>query len=471
MYEVCQLGVNELARLYRLRKISPSEVVKAHLDRIDRLNPVVNAFLSVFHDSALQAGRAIEELFRAGVDLGPLQGVPLSVKDLIRVRGSITTAGSQVLLHEPPDLNDAAVVHSLRAAGAVIIGKTNLHEFATGNPDPAGPFGLVQNPRRIGFHPGSSSSGAGAAVAAGMGVAALGTDTGGSIRIPAALCGVAGFKPTMGKMSVEGIIPLSYSLDTVGPLARRVSDIAAIQSLWDGPTGEKRGGSPAQSIRGWRIGVPVGKFFDQIQSAVATAYERTLGVLRDLGCQLMEFEPQGLEEMNDLCTLIIQVEGSAYHERYMDREHLYGANFRERVFPGREIKALTYLKALKRQTEIREKWLTSAESFHLFVAPTVPAVAPSHGTTTMEIGGIAVPFRPLLSRFTRPINLLGWPALALPNGINEEGLPTSVQVSGPPGRERSLLTLGSHLENILGIVDRLGIEPRDPNVSSHSPSG
>ncbi len=461
--DLCHLGVLELARLYRLGKLSPLEVVKAHLHRVDRLNPVVNAYGLVFHDSAVQVGRAMEDLFRAGVDLGPLQGVPISVKDLIRVRGSVTKAGSRVLLEELPDQNDARVVHSLRAAGAIIIGKTNLHEFATGNPDPAGPFGLVQNPRRIGYHPGSSSSGAGAAVAAGMGVVAIGTDTGGSIRIPAALCGVSGLKPTTGKITTDGIIPLSYTLDTVGPLARRVSDIAAVISVWDANRREK---PPARSIHGWRIGVPVGIFFDQIQSTAAAAHKNTLGLLRDLGCRLIEFEPKGMEEMNEHSTLITQVEASEYHERYRDREHLYGANFRERIFPGREIKAVKYLQARRRQMELREEWLRLADGFQLFVTPTVPAAAPPHGTTTIEVGGNPVPFRPLLSRFTRPINFLGWPALTIPNGVTDEGLPTGFQISGPPGSEGILLTLGGNLEKVLGIVDQLGIEPRYSNVSS-----
>ena len=232
--DLCSLGVFELARLYRENKVSPVEAVEAHLQRCDRLNPVLNAFLAILRDSAMEAARAAESLFRAGVDLGPLQGVPVSVKDIIRVRGTRTTAASKVLLEEGLDRDDAVVVRRLRAAGAILIGKTNLHEFATGDPDPAGPFGLVQNPRLVGCHPGSSSSGAGAAAAAGLGVIAVGTDTGGSVRIPAYLCGVAGLKPTTGRIDLGGIIPLSWTLDTVGPLARRVRDVGAAWAVCAG---------------------------------------------------------------------------------------------------------------------------------------------------------------------------------------------------------------------------------------------
>ena len=444
-------------------------MVKAHLERCDRLNPVLNAYRLLLPDSAMQAARAMEDLFRAGVDLGPLQGVPVSIKDLIRMRETATTAGSRVLLQEPPDQKDAGIVRLLRMAGAVVIGKTNLHEFATGDPDPAGAFGLVQNPRRVGYHPGSSSSGAGAAAAAGLGVLAIGTDTGGSIRIPAYLCGTAGLKPTTGTIDMEGIIPLSPTLDTVGPLARRVSDIAAVLAVWGGEgRGWKGSGtahlpdSLAQSIRGWRIGAPAGKYFNQVHPPVAEAYEHTLGILQDLGCQLVEFEPRGIEGMNDLCTLIIQAEASAYHERYRDREHLYGANFRERIFPGREIKAVTYLAARRRQLELQEEWLKLAEGFDLLVTPAGPVVAPAHGVSTIELDGSLVPFRTLLSRFTRPFNLLGWPALSIPNGMTEEGLPTGIQISGPPQSEGNILILGHQLERVLALVEKLDIEPRFP---------
>ena len=472
MEELCRFGVFELARLYRRGEVSPVEVVNAHLERCERLNPILNAFLLILRDSALKAGRAMEALFQAGIDLGPLQGVPVSIKDLIRLRGTVTTAASRVLLREPPDQCDAAIVQSLRAAGAIIIGKTNLHEFATGDPDPDGPFGLVQNPRRIGHHPGSSSSGAGAATAAGLGVIAIGTDTGGSIRIPAYLCGVAGLKPTTGRMDMNGIIPLSWTMDTVGPLGRRVSDIAATWAIGCknrqrqvgaiDPTGILDPQFLDRPVAGWRVGIPKSDYFARLQPQVSAAFERTLKLLEGLGCPMIDFNPVAVEEIPDLCIQIMQAEGSTFHERYRDRENLYGIGFRERILPGRELKALTYLKARQRQIELQEEWLKLASGFDVLVLPSGPALAPAHGQTTIEIAGESFPFRHTLSRFTRPFNLLGWPALSLPNGISDEGLPTGVQIAGPPDSEDRLLILGYQLEKALGLVDKLGIEPKDP---------
>jgi aspartyl-tRNA(Asn)/glutamyl-tRNA(Gln) amidotransferase subunit A len=468
--ELCHLGVLELARLYRRKEVSPVEVVRQHLQRCERLNPVLNAFLLILRESAIQAGQAMENLFQAGVDLGPLQGVPISIKDIIHLRGTVTTAASRVLLQEPPEQRDAGVVQLLRQAGAIMIGKTNLHEFATGDPDPAGPFGLVQNPRCIGHHPGSSSSGAGSAVAAGLGVIGLATDTGGSVRIPAYLCGVAGLKPTTGKVDLEGIIPLSFTLDSVGPLGRRISDIAAVWGILHGSRANKAGGTARtgapdphaldRAVTGWRVGVLGGEYFGQMQPQVSTAFQYTLKLLRELGCQLIDLDTRGIEESSEQYTHIVQAESATYHERYRDRENLYGSGFRERILPGRELKAITYLNALRRRVELQEEWLKLARGFDVLVVPSGPALAPPHGQYTIEIGGKSFPFRAALSRFTYPFNVLGWPALTLPNGMSDEGLPTGVQIAGPPDSEERLLILGYQLEKALDLVDKLGIEPK-----------
>ena len=214
------------------------------------------------------------------------------------------------------------------------------------------------------------------------------------------------------------------------------------------------------TIQDWRVGVPMGKFFNQMQPVVAAAFKNTVNLLTDLGCRLIDFDPPGIEEMDELCTIIIQAEGSFYHERYRTREHLYGHNFCEHIFPGREMKAQCYLAACHRKQELQRKWRKLASRFDLLVTPSGPAVAPPHGTITMEIENKSFPIRPLLNRFTRPFNLLGWPALSVPNGISAEGLPTGVQVAGPPDSEGRLLILGYRLEEALGLVNKLGIQPR-----------
>jgi aspartyl-tRNA(Asn)/glutamyl-tRNA(Gln) amidotransferase subunit A len=212
-----------------------------------------------------------------------------------------------------------------------------------------------------------------------------------------------------------------------------------------------------KTVSGWCVGVPTGGFFQRIQPPVTTAFENTLKALHDFGCQLINFDPPGIEDIEEIVTTIIRAEAAAYHERYRGQEHLYGTSFRERLIQGREIKAVTYLASREQQLELKKKWLEIANSFDVFVVPSVPALAPPHGETTIEIDGEYLPFRPLLARFTRPFNLLGWPALSLPNGVNTEGLPTGVQIIGPPDSEGRLLILAQKLEQTIGLTARLGM--------------
>jgi aspartyl-tRNA(Asn)/glutamyl-tRNA(Gln) amidotransferase subunit A len=283
---------------------------------------------------------------------------------------------------------------------------------------------------------------------------------------------VAGLKPTTGRIDLDGIIPLSWTLDTVGPLARRVEDVGA---AWAACTGRQIGklepAGPAAAqfqenldrpVRGWCLGIPTGGYFRLLQPAVSAIFEGTLRALKDLGCQLMDFDPPGVEGMADLTMTITQAEGSAYHERYRDRDHLYHSAFRNRIFPGREMKAMYYLAARRRQFELQQEWKKATCGFDALVMPSGPAVAPPHGIDKLEIQGQSFPIRPLLSRFTRPASLLGWPALTLPNGMSKEGLPTGVQLVGPPDSEDRLLVLGHRLEEALGWVTKFPIEPRFP---------
>lgn len=283
------------------------------------------------------------------------------------------------------------IVQRLRAAGAVIIGKTNLHEFASGDPEPDSLFGLVQNPRSIGYHPGISSSGVGSAAAAGLGVISVGTDTGGSVRIPAYLCGVAGLKPTTGQITLDGVISLSSTIDTLGFLARRVSDVGAALAISADQSWHFFLENLHRGAEGWRVGFRKGGFFNKMQPAVASSFENTLRLLRDMGCQLNEFDPPGIERMPELVTIFVQAEGSACHECYRESEHLYGPSFRDRVLRGREIKALTYLMARQQQTELKQKRLRIVSQYEVLVIPSGPSLAPPHGAITIEVGGEPFP--------------------------------------------------------------------------------
>jgi len=470
--ELCALGVLELARLYRSGKLSPVEVTQATLERIERLNPELNAYLTVLGDSALAAARAAEIQLGAGIDLGPLHGVPVSVKDIIRVKGTRTSAASKVLHDAPPDAEDATVVRRLRAAGAVLAGKVNLHEFALGDPDPEGPFGNVQNPRKLGHQSGSSSSGSGAATAAGLGVLSLGSDTGGSIRHPAAVCGVVGLKPTYGLVPVRGVIPLSVQLDHVGPLGRAVADVAAGLTVIAGqdPRDPYSIQAPAvdyvaaleQEVRGLRLGIPTNAFFRFGLPVALALVEGAQKALIDCGLVPIPVELPRVQEATELVrTLFIPVDLWAYHEHYRAREALYGRNFRERALPGREIRAPQYLHAKDAQAEIRRDWLALFEQMDVLVLPANVAGAAPHGQSAITIDGVSHPLRAVTAPYNPVANITGFPAMVLPVGETPEGLPIAVQLMGPPLSEARLLAVGQVLEQALGnLTAKWGIEPR-----------
>lgn len=469
--EVCALGVTELARRYRDKSLSPVDVTRATLDRIASLNPKLNAFLTVLADSALAAAEAAERLFHAGVDLGPLQGVPFSAKDIIEVRGTRTTAASPQRRDAPIDTDDAPVIRRLRQAGAILVGKTNLHEFAAGVPDRDGPFGWVQNPRRLGYQSGSSSSGAGAATAAGLGVFALGTDTGGSIRLPALICGTVGLKPTYGRCSIRGIVPLSVYLDHVGPLSRSVADAAhALQAMaGHDPADPYSATAPVddyvgaldRDVRGLRVGVPTNAFYRDADPAILDAHDVAVAALRSRGLTVRELVLPRVEEVPELTQVLIQSDACAYHEQYRGREDRYGQNFRDFVLPGRERLAVDYVQARQAMAAITGEWRARFELIDVLITPSSPVVAPPHGVWEVELGGRTRTYRLEVTRFTRPWNLSGFPAIVLPSGVTAAGLPTSVQLVAPPFAEARLVAVARALEQALDIAPRLGIEPQE----------
>jgi aspartyl-tRNA(Asn)/glutamyl-tRNA(Gln) amidotransferase subunit A len=469
--DICAFGVRELSTLYRKGKLSPVEVSQATLSRISRLNPKLRAYISVLDESALAAARAAELQLRAGIDLGPLHGVPVAVKDIIRVRGTQTTAASRVLADAPPDEEDAVVVHRLRAAGAILMGKLNLHEFARGEPGPESPFGDVQNPRKLGYQSGSSSSGSGAAVAAGLAVIALGTDTGGSIRHPASVCGVVGLKPTYGRVPLRGVLPLSTSLDHVGPLARSVFDVAAALKAIAGhdPSDPTSLLAPVPDYlatlqgdpRGLRLGLPTNLFYRFGRPEALTVLEHGRRTLLDLGLTAVPLELPYAEETNDLSKLIIDVELWTYHEQFRNREQLYGKDFLDRSRPGLQTRAVDYAKAREFQAAIRRRWLTIFEQVDILLLPANAAGAVPHGEASIMVGDQPHPVSMVLSRYNRASNVTGFPALVVPVGATPDGRPIAAQLVGPPLGEQRLLALAHSLEQRLGDFPRQwGIEPR-----------
>jgi len=459
--EFCSLGVTELGQFYRRGDLSPVEVTRATLDRIDQLNPVLNAYITVLHESALAAAKAAEVQLAKGIDLGPLHGIPVSVKDIIRVAGTRTTAGSKLFMDADLDNEDAHVVLMLRKAGAIILGKVNLHEFAMGDPDPDGFFGNVQNPYKVGYYSGSSSSGSGAAVASGLGVLSVGTDTGGSVRHPASICGVVGLKPTNGLVSSRGVIPLSPQLDCVGLLGRSVADVAAGLNAVAGydPADPYCACIQAsdylkaleRDIRGLRLGVPTNTIYQFGQPEVLSILEKGRKFLAEIGLTPIDIELPRAEETNEVCDLIIEVDLWLYHEQFNDQADLYGKDFTFRAQRGRETTAIQYARAKAAQNEIRRLWLNIFEHVDIIALPANAAAAPPHGVDKIEIAGAYHPLRMVTSRFNRVANLVGLPSMAIPIAVTLEGLPVGIQLLAPPFAEARLFAVAHALEQIIGL--------------------
>lgn len=441
--ELAFASIEEVARLIRRKKVSPVELTKLMLARIARLNPKLNAYITICADEAsAQARKAEAELFAARgrkgrPDRGPLHGVPLSLKDNIYTAGIRTTAGSKILRDFVPQ-TDARVVRRLRSAGAVILGKTNLHEFAYGATTNNPHYGPTRNPWDLERIPGGSSGGSAAALAAGLCYASVGTDTGGSIRIPAALCGVVGFKPTFGAISCDGVVPLSPTLDHVGPLARTVGDAAMVlNAIGEASRAKPRAPSrksPA-GLRNLRLGRPQEFFFDVVSDEVRAVFERAIGVLRKLGAQIVDVSLPLLSESEDAGNQIAWAEATHYHQQagyFPARAEEYSEDVRKRLEMGTQVSATVYLHALDARRKFQAEFARalSQAGVSAFVVPTTPIVAPRIGEERLQIGGIEHSSRALLLRLNRPANLAGVPAISLPCGFSPNGLPIGLQIVG-----------------------------------------
>jgi aspartyl-tRNA(Asn)/glutamyl-tRNA(Gln) amidotransferase subunit A len=475
--DVCALGAAELVSLYRRGEISPVEVTRQTLDRIEALQPAVNAYISVLADSAIAAARIAEAQFLAGIDAGPLQGVPVSLKDNIHLRGVRTTAASRALIDAPVERRSATVAARLEAAGAIIVGKTNLHEFAFGDPDPDSPFGLVQNPRRIGHQPAGSSSGSAAATASGQGVVSIGSDTAGSIRAPATACGVVGFKPTHGLVSIEGVIPVSPEHDHLGPLARSVEDAAAAMTVmagWDPADPHSRREPRQDFVRvvadgpgRLRIGVPVNPEFRFGLAEPLAILDRARSLLCAECGEAVEFSFRNLMGSTDLLhDTLMPPSVWLYHRDLGYAQELYGRHFLEWSGRGQAISGLEYLAGLRAQEELRREWRALFEEVDIVLMPANVGVVLPHGQKTVWVDGNEYPMRRLLSKFNALSNITGNPSLIVPIG-EHAGLPVCAQLVGPPGSDGRVLAAGAVLERATGNVARSwGIEPVYPKAAT-----
>jgi aspartyl-tRNA(Asn)/glutamyl-tRNA(Gln) amidotransferase subunit A len=440
-------------------------LTRAYLDRIQRLDGHLSAYITVLSHEAMAAATAAEQEIVRGRYRGPLHGIPIALKDLIMTRGIRTTCGSRILGDWVPDA-DATVAARLAEAGAILLGKLNLHEFAYGPTGINPHYGTSRNPWDRGRIPGGSSSGSAVAVASGLSAGALGTDTGGSVRIPAALCGIVGLKPTYGRVSRFGVIPLAWSLDHVGPMTRTVTDAGLLlqalagrdpldPSTPDVPVPEYRrvmqGG-----IRGLRLGLPKHLFLEHLDPEVRTALLAAARSLETCGASLEEIPLPKIHHAGPASFAIIASEATAYHERYLKtRGAEYGSDVRARLATGQFILATQYLKAQRARRVIRAEMDEALGRLDALLLPTTPIAAPRLDETALTVDGVTEDARWWLIRCTRPINVTGHPALSVPCGLTTAGLPIGLQIVGRHYDETTLLRLGHAFEAVSPMRDRL----------------
>jgi aspartyl-tRNA(Asn)/glutamyl-tRNA(Gln) amidotransferase subunit A len=438
--ELCSLTIASAGRLLRTRALSPVELTEAYLARIERLDPTLRAFITVTGDLARhQARRAERELSRRKWR-GPLHGIPLSLKDLYWTAGIRTTAGSRILADFVPR-TDSTATERLNAAGAILLGKTNLHEFAAGITTDNPHWGTCQNPWKLGYIPGGSSGGSAAAVAASLGLASLGSDTGGSIRIPAAYCGIVGHKPTYGLVPRHGILPESWSLDHGGPMTRTAVDAAAVLQAIAGhdprdPTSSSRGvpqyaRALRADLKGLRVGVPRNYYFDIIDPEVEGAVRQAIERLKQLGARVVQVKLPGVEAALDTCFVVAWAEAAHYHRRWLStRAEEYGSDVRSLLEGALLYLASDYLQGQRVRALIRESLRRVFEQVDVLVSPAAPLVATPIGALETTIRGRRVSILDLGAKLTCVANLTGEPACSVPCGFTKAGLPIGLMIHG-----------------------------------------
>jgi aspartyl-tRNA(Asn)/glutamyl-tRNA(Gln) amidotransferase subunit A len=460
-----QRTIRELASSIGKGELSPVKLTSEFLERIEKMNPSLNCYITVLKDSAMREAEEAERDIGNGGYKGPLHGIPIAIKDLIYIKGVRCTAGSKILYDNVAD-RDAVVVRRLKAAGAVFVGTTNLHEFASGVTSVNPFFGPARNPWDVERITGGSSGGSAAAVSAGLAAAAIGTDTGGSVRIPASLCGVVGLKPTFGRTSREGVIPLATSFDTVGTLTSSAWDAALLLGVLAGRDGndvtaeavavpeyvaevERPGGR-------LRVGVPSNYFLDVIDPDVEYEFSKFLDRLVQLGSTVERFELKEMDKVSGAWEVVLRAEEFAFHEKwFMKTPENYGEDVRVALERGRQISTSQYINAKDAGRAVTESFLDSMRGVDIIAVPTVPTVAPKIGEKKISIRDATFEVPSTLRRLTFPFNLVGFPVVSLPVGLSK-ALPVGVQIVGRPFEEVRLLQLA------YGYQSKFGLFPGPP---------
>ncbi|GAB7386451.1 amidase [Bacillaceae bacterium] len=459
--DVLQWDLLTLSDAIKRKAVSPVEVTRRLLERIDAVDGKLNAYITVFAEEALQAAMRAEKEIVSGNWRGPLHGVPIGLKDMIYTKNGRTTMGAERYKDFVPD-DDAAVVEKLRQAGAILIGKLNTHQFAYGPTGDRSYFGAVRNPYDLTKMSGGSSSGSGAAVAAALCFAALGTDTGGSIRIPSACCGIVGMKPTFGRVSKYGVYPLSWTLDHVGPMTRTVSDNAVLLNVLSGYDGrdpysvqtdeEDFTRFLGKSVRGSVIGIPTSYYFENLEPEVEMKVRKAMEIFARLGADLRCVEIPHMEQIAWAQRITIGSEAYAVHQDALQHApQQYDDEVRERLLTGEPIKAYEYVQAQQLRNTAKQAFRKVLDEVDVLLTPTLPILPPDIGQREVEIQGRKEHVRSALLRLTSPTNFNGFPSLSLPCGFSASGLPVGVQLIGRPFDEANLYRFAYALEQEISV--------------------
>lgn len=439
------MTIADLAPRVARGDVSPVDLVQRCLERIEARRDL-NAFITVLADSALAAARSAEVQIAAGRYLGPLHGIPVSIKDLVHVAGVPTTSGSAIPALHPTD--DAPIVRRLREAGAIVVGKTNLHEFAFGTTSDETAFGAVHHPLDHERSPGGSSGGAAVALVEGMCLASIGTDTGGSIRIPAAACGIVGLKPTHGELPLDGIVPLSPTCDHVGPMALTVEDARLVFQALKGTAGTA-GPRPERAT----FGVPSGYLLERLDSDVRGTLGRVRAELAHAGHSVVDVEIQGSRATPDAYLHIVLPEAAWYHAATLDSDPSgYSPGVRLRLEMGRYVLAEDYVRAMRLRERLTSAVDRALDGCDALLLPSLAIPAPPAGAQSVEIEGQAEPLRGAMLRLTQLFNLTGHPAISLPAGVNRNGLPIGMQLVAARHRTDQLLAIAGAVEARIQIM-------------------
>ncbi|KAA0677263.1 amidase [Roseomonas genomospecies 6] len=454
MTDPATLTLTEAARAVRDGALRAEALADACLDRVARLNPTLNAFLSVEAEEALAAARRADAEIRAGRLRGPLHGVPLAHKDMFHRAGKPCTCGSPIRRGFRPE-RTATVLERLDAAGAVTLGTLHMAEFAMGPTGHNAHLGRCRNPWDPDRITGGSSSGSGAAVAARLAFGSLGSDTGGSVRLPAALCGVVGLKPTQGATPMDGVMPLSESLDCVGPLARSAEDAATLFSLITGRTDAAEG--IGQGVEGLRLGIPNRFYCDGLDPAVAAALEQARAVLERAGARFVEVDIPDHEPYGDLANLVFTPEAAAIHAPWLrERPQDYGPQVRARLLQGLMVPAATYLQAKQlRALHLRAMIDGPFTQCDALFVPALRSRVPTAAQTDVGAGPAMAAVVAGVAALTRPVSYLGLPALVTPAGFDPDGMPVALQLIGRPHAEATLLRIADAHERAAGWLRRV----------------